>query len=257
MRGGKILPAVKQFFCCFVLVIFVLPLSIVDPALSQSNLQMSYDALGRLTQVTYPGGIILQYSYDAAGNRTAYAVTGSPNTPPNTGGGGAATCTGTANLAAGKAATASTSWSAGYTPDLVVDGNGSTRWNSAANDNSGWLNIDLGSVQTVCKVKFNWVYYPNAFEIRVSQDAVTWTTVATVSSATPVINEFSFATINARHIRFVSVSALASASFSNSIYEIEVYAGTLAGGGGGGASPLPIGQARIPNRGVPAIKPPS
>jgi YD repeat-containing protein len=51
------------------------------PALAQA-LNMSYDQLGRLTQVTYPGGVVIGFAYDAAGNRTSYVVTGSPNAVP-------------------------------------------------------------------------------------------------------------------------------------------------------------------------------
>jgi len=34
----------------------------------------TYDALGRLATVTYSDGTVITYSYDAAGNRTAYVV---------------------------------------------------------------------------------------------------------------------------------------------------------------------------------------
>ena len=45
----------------------------------------TYDAAGRLTQVTYSGGTTISYSYDANGNPTTTAVT---PTPPKSGGGG-------------------------------------------------------------------------------------------------------------------------------------------------------------------------
>lgn len=45
----------------------------------------SYDAAGRLTQVTYPGGTTIAYAYDAAGNSVSTSVT---PTPPSSGGGG-------------------------------------------------------------------------------------------------------------------------------------------------------------------------
>jgi YD repeat-containing protein len=35
----------------------------------------AYDALGRLTQVTYTNGTTIVYTYDAAGNRTSVIVT--------------------------------------------------------------------------------------------------------------------------------------------------------------------------------------
>ena len=42
-----------------------------------------YDQLGRLKRVTYSSGAVIEYSYDANGNRTAYSVTGSTNPPPS------------------------------------------------------------------------------------------------------------------------------------------------------------------------------
>lgn len=44
------------------------------------SLAYTYDALGRLTSVTYPGGIVTTYTYDAAGNRTQ--LTSGPPAPP-------------------------------------------------------------------------------------------------------------------------------------------------------------------------------
>lgn len=37
-----------------------------------------YDDLGRVTRVTYSNGVVIAYTYDAAGNRTTYVVTGAP-----------------------------------------------------------------------------------------------------------------------------------------------------------------------------------
>lgn len=39
----------------------------------------TYDSLGRLTKVTYSNGVVINYVYDAAGNRTSYVVTGAPS----------------------------------------------------------------------------------------------------------------------------------------------------------------------------------
>lgn len=38
----------------------------------------TYDTLGRLTKVTYASGVVITYTYDAAGNRTAQVITGAP-----------------------------------------------------------------------------------------------------------------------------------------------------------------------------------
>lgn len=42
----------------------------------------TYDALGRLTSVTYDNGDVIYYVYDAAGNRTQVQRNGSPPSPP-------------------------------------------------------------------------------------------------------------------------------------------------------------------------------
>lgn len=42
----------------------------------------SYDALGRLTGATHPGGATVAYTYDAAGNRTQVTTGGATPPPP-------------------------------------------------------------------------------------------------------------------------------------------------------------------------------
>jgi YD repeat-containing protein len=37
-----------------------------------------YDALGRVVRASYSTGVVINYTYDAAGNRTTYVVTGVP-----------------------------------------------------------------------------------------------------------------------------------------------------------------------------------
>ena len=65
-------------------------------------------------------------------------------------GGGTGSC-GTANLALGKAATASSLQSASFPASATVDGNTGTRWSSAFSDPQ-WLEVDLGSSQSICQV---------------------------------------------------------------------------------------------------------
>jgi YD repeat-containing protein len=36
----------------------------------------TYDSLGRLAKATYSSGLVVGFSYDAAGNRTSYVITG-------------------------------------------------------------------------------------------------------------------------------------------------------------------------------------
>lgn len=51
------------------------------PALA-GTITYTYDTLGRITVAAYPGGATISHAYDAAGNRSSYTVTGSPNAPP-------------------------------------------------------------------------------------------------------------------------------------------------------------------------------
>jgi len=84
---------------------------------------------------------------------------------------------GTANLALNRPATASSLESSAYPAAAAVDGNTGTRWSSAFSDPQ-WLQVDLGSVRSVCKVVLNWeAAYGKQYQIQVSNDATTWTTI--------------------------------------------------------------------------------
>lgn len=59
-----------------------LPLLAAGGAKARSN-QYVYDSLGRLVSVTYPNGFVVNYAYDAAGNRrNVQAGGGTPPPPP-------------------------------------------------------------------------------------------------------------------------------------------------------------------------------
>lgn len=51
------------------------------PASALAGTQYQYDTLGRLTRVAYDNGVVVQYSYDPAGNRSQVVATG-VNRPP-------------------------------------------------------------------------------------------------------------------------------------------------------------------------------
>ena len=64
------------------LLLTVALLALAAPACAE-DVSYTYDALGRLTSVTYSGGTVITYSYDAAGNRTV-VTTGGGGTPGST-----------------------------------------------------------------------------------------------------------------------------------------------------------------------------
>ncbi len=58
-----------------------------------------------------------------------------------------------------------------------MDGNTGTRWSSAFSDPQ-WLEVDLGSSQSICQVGLNWeTAYATAFQIQTSTDNANWTTI--------------------------------------------------------------------------------
>src|SRR5436309_13246356 len=95
----------------------------------------------------------------------------------------AATC-GTANLAQGKTATASSLENATFPASNAVDGNTGTRWSSSFSDPQ-WLEVDLGSSQSICQVTLDWeTAYGKAFQIQVSADNSSWTTIYSTTTGT-------------------------------------------------------------------------
>jgi len=84
---------------------------------------------------------------------------------------------GTTNVAQGKTATASSTENTGTPATAAFDGNTSTRWSSAFSDPQ-WLQVDLGSVQSICQVTLNWeTASAQAFQIQTSTDGTTWTSI--------------------------------------------------------------------------------
>ncbi|KAA9381318.1 coagulation factor 5/8 type domain-containing protein [Microbispora cellulosiformans] len=94
------------------------------------------------------------------------------------------TACGTADAAQGRPATASSAENTATPASAAVDGNSATRWSSAAADPQ-WLQVDLGSVKTICKVVLAWeAAYATAFRIQVSDNASTWTDLYSTTTGT-------------------------------------------------------------------------
>jgi uncharacterized repeat protein (TIGR03806 family) len=103
------------------------------------------------------------------------------------------------NLALGQPTAAS---SGGATATNAVDGKAATSWASAVSDPQ-WLYVDLGSTFPIGSVNVNWgAAYAKAFEIQVSSDASTWSTVYSSTSGSGGAQTITFAATNAQ---FVSV----------------------------------------------------
>ena len=70
-------------------------------------------------------------------------------------------------------------------PAMAVDGNSSTRWSSGQwmqTTGTGWIYVDLGAPYNISEVRLNWeTAYAVNYQIQVSDDAVNWIAIKTVT----------------------------------------------------------------------------
>jgi len=154
------------------------------------------------------------YFYAVAANN---AVGVSPDTnevsttPGSSGGGGT-------NLALGKPTTAS-SLQAGFTAAAATDGNTATRWSSASSDPQ-WIQVDLGATHSITQVVLQWENaYAKAYQIQVSPDGVTWTTIYSTTTG-PGGTETLNVTGSGRYIRMNGTQR--ATQFGYSLWEFQV-----------------------------------
>src|SRR6185312_14455098 len=139
----------------------------------------------------------------------------------------AATCA-TTNIAQGKTATASSTENASFPASNAVDGNTGTRWSSAFSEPQ-WLEVDLGSSQSICQVTLNWeTAYGKAFQIQTSADNSTWTTIYSTTAGTGGTQTLPV-TGSGRYIRMYGTAR--GTQYGYSLWEFQVF-GSSSGGGG-------------------------
>jgi hypothetical protein len=141
-------------------------------------------------------------------------------------------CT-TTNAALGHTATASSLENATFPASNAVDGNTGTRWSSAFSDPQ-WIQIDLGSTQTICGVTLDWeAAYATAFQIQTSNDAATWTSIYSTTTGTGGTQNLSVSG-SGRYIRMYGTTR--ATPYGYSLWEFQVF---TTGGGTGSPSPSP------------------
>src|SRR6201995_378559 len=156
----------------------------------------------------------------------------------------AASCS-TTNLALNKTATASSTESGAYPAADAVDGNPGPRWSSAFSDPQ-WLEVDLGSSQSICGVPLNWeAAYATAFQIQTSADGTNWTSIYSTTTGTGGTQNLTV-TGTGRYIRMYGTTR--ATPYGYSLWEFQVF--TTGSSGGGGTTPTGCtGQSNQPNFG--------
>jgi beta-glucosidase len=155
-------------------------------------------------------------------------------------------------LSQGKPATASSVENAGSPASAAVDGNTGTRWSSAFSDPQ-WLQVDLGATATISQVVLQWESaYATAFQIQVSADAATWTTIYSTTTGTGGTQTLTISG-SGRYVRMYGTAR--ATGYGYSLWEFQVY-GTLATGGGCGTTNAalnrPATASSTENAGSPA-----
>ncbi|MEY9857900.1 hexosaminidase [Catenulispora sp. GAS73] len=108
-----------------------------------------------------------------------------------------------------------------FTPDLATDGNPATRWSSDYSDPQ-WLQVDLGTTHTVTEVKLSWeTAYASAFQIQVSDDATTWTTIYSTTTGTGGTQDLTGLNGTGRYIRMYGTTR--ATQWGYSLWSFEVY----------------------------------
>ncbi|HOK98264.1 MAG TPA: discoidin domain-containing protein [Bacteroidales bacterium] len=129
-----------------------------------------------------------------------------------------------ANVALNKPTTVSSTESAAYPGSAAVDGNPATRWSSAFSDPQ-WIYVDLGATYNISQVKITWeTAYGRDYQIQVSSNATTWTTIKTVTGNTALVNDHTGLNATGRYVRIYGTAR--GTQWGYSIFELEVY-GTL------------------------------
>ena len=105
-------------------------------------------------------------------------------------------------------------------PRLAVDGNPSTRWSSAWEDDE-WIYVDLGASHLLQRVVLHWeVAYGRVYTIDVSHDAQNWTTIYSTNSSDGGSDDLSISGAG-RYVRMHGLMRATQWGFS--LWEFEVY----------------------------------
>jgi len=148
-------------------------------------------------------------------------------------------------LSQGQPTTASSLENATFPASAATDGNTGTRWSSAFSDPQ-WLEVDLGSAQSICGVALAWeAAYATAFQIQVSTDNSTWTSIYSTTTGTGG-NQSLTVSGTGRYIRMNGTAR--ATQYGYSLWEFDVY---TSGGSTATGTPSPSPTSTPTGSGAP------
>lgn len=128
----------------------------------------------------------------------------------------------TTNVALNQSASAST---ADLSASNAVDGDGNTRWASAAQTDPSFLTVDLGQAYDLSRVVIDWeAANADTYEIRASNDGASWDTLASRSGGA-FGNRTDTIDVSGtyRYVRMFGISRSAGNYWGYSIWEFKVF----------------------------------
>lgn len=155
-------------------------IQVSDNATSWTNIYSTATGTGGTQTLTVNGtGRFVRMLGTARGTAWGYSLWEFQVFGTMTGG----TC-GATNVALNKPPLASSVQGAGLGASAALDGDAGTRWSSAFSDPQ-WIQVDLGSTTTICKVVLQWEgAYASAFQVQVSDNGTSWSNIYSTTTGT-------------------------------------------------------------------------
>ncbi|WP_218779720.1 glycosyl hydrolase [Hymenobacter crusticola] len=134
---------------------------------------------------------------------------------------GGSTTTPTTTRLTPVAATASSSENSGTAAAKAIDGNLTSRWSSAFADPQ-YLQLDLGTVKDISRVKITWEgAYGKDYQLQTSADGASWTSIQSVINGDGGVDDITGLSGRGRYLRIYGTRR--ATTYGYSIYEVEVY----------------------------------
>lgn len=142
------------------------------------------------------------------------------------------------NVAYGKPAFASSVESTAHAASFAFDGDGVSRWSSAYSDPQ-WIYVDLQQMYQINRVRLDWeAAYARQFQIQVSSDNQTWSTVYSNYNHLGGVSDVTM-DVAARYVKMYGWQR--ATQWGYSLYEFEVYGNVL----GAGPQFVTVGQGMV------------
>jgi hypothetical protein len=125
------------------------------------------------------------------------------------------------NLALHKSVFVSSEFSPQFAGRFAVDGDPGTRWSSAFSDPQ-WIYVDLEQTVAVGEVILRWeTAYGADYQVQMSNDAVTWTTIRSVTGGDGGVDDLAGLSGSGRFLRILGTRR--GTEWGYSLFELEVY----------------------------------